>query len=1083
MDVAAWLQELGMEAYVPSFRANDIDLTVLQQLTEADLASLGVRSVGHRRKLAGAINALRRPKPVLHAPHEAAERRQITIMFCDLVDSTALAARLDPEELRAILTQYHATVTKGARRFDGFVAKYMGDGVLVYFGYPQAHEDDAERAVHAGLEVLRSVARMSAGLQARIGLATGRVVVGDLLGEGAAQEQIVVGETPNLAARLQALAAPGTMVVAASTRRLLGEMFRLSDLGPQQLKGLAGPVRAWAVQGALASASRFEAMRRRAMADMAGRDAERRELLALRRQAWAGEGQILVLSGEPGIGKSRLAAWICDDSASHRHRRFRYQCSQYHQDSPLHPFIAQVRRVSGFQPGDGQRLRLDKLTAAVAVSGADPAPLVPLLAALLEIPGEPLGLPPAQQRTRTLHAFSVMLTAMAQDGPVLLLFEDAHWADATSLELLDLLGECIRTLPVLLVVTCRPDFPARWAGCPNAATLVLDRLDEGSIRAIVAHAANDAALPDAAVQWIVDKAEGIPLFAEELARTVGEAEATGRAVPDTLHDLLMARLDSMAAAKEVAQIGAVIGREFPRALLQEVHGQGGAVLDAALARLQDAALVYSRSTNGRGTDGVYVFKHALVQDAAYDSLLKSRRNVLHQHIAEILGEQRPDHPEAEPEIVAQHYARAGLLEEAVCWWGRASGRALLRSAYAEAIGHCRNALALVDGRNDVTIDRKLLLQLHLDHGQALGATRGYNAPEAQATFAHAHRLTTLIADPSERFSSFYGLWSGHFIRGDLTAMVTVAEAFLRDAMAHPGAPEAGVAQRSYGISLWYGGNLVGGRHYLEQAAAHYDPMRDDPLAFRFGHDVGLAAFTYLALVLWPLGEVERAAAVLQQARTLGLSRSQANSVAYVHFYTAVFDSIRLAPERAASALQALNSVTQAHELTFWHRVGMGLAGWVACRHGDQAAGMVRLRQGLAAHRADAVGSMVPVILVLQADVARSPEEVGLALSELDAALRDTGPHWMRAEMLRMRGELLLRAMPPDPAGAATAFRTALAVAEVQQARSFRLRAAVSLTRLVGAEAVPVLRRALDGFTAGPDFPEVAAASRLLAVLG
>jgi class 3 adenylate cyclase/tetratricopeptide (TPR) repeat protein len=1087
--VSAWLGELELERYAGAFEANDVDMDILRDLTESDLSALGVQSVGHRRKLAVAIAALRVAE-MSAAAGSRAERRQMTVMFCDLVGFTALSNLIDPEDLRAVVNEYHAIVLDQVRHNHGFVAKYMGDGVLIYFGYPQAHEDDPERAVRAGLGILAGLKGMrlqSGPLQARIGLATGRVVVGDMIGQGAAQEPSVVGETPNLAARLQSIARPNQMVIAASTRRMLGDEFHLLDLGEQDVKGIPGPVPAWAVLDLVEPANRFETTRRSQMATMAGRLSERDAMTGLRHRAWAGEGQVVVLSGDPGIGKSRLAAWFCDDSAGQPHLRISYQCSPAHQDSPLFPFIKRIRQTAGLTPDMDPATQLQRLEALILGIVAEPGGAVALIAAMIELQGEPLGLSPAQQRAETFAAFVQVMVAMAQQRPLLVLFEDMHWADATSLELLALMAARIRSLPVILVATTRPETRLWWQGLANVTLLALDRLEPDSMLAIVQNAATGACLSAEALQKIVVKAEGNPLFAEEITRTVVETgmladtDTPRLGVPDTLHDLLMARLDSMGVAKEIAQIGAAIGREFTAPLLQQVCGQEDSVLGAALVRLQRAAVVYRR---GEGAGATYVFKHALLQDAAYDSLLKSRRTELHRTIAEILGARRPDQPGAEPELVAQHYARAGLLAEAVGWWGQGIERALRRSAYPEALGHFRNVLPLIETLGETKIDLALLLKLQVSYGQVLIAVRGFAAPETSAAFVRANQLAMRIEDPLERYSIFYGLWSGHFVRGDMPAMAESAQAFLDDATSQPDLPNIGVAHRSYGVTRWYLGDYLTGQWHLERAFSLYEPERDRPLAFKFAQDAGVSAMNYLGYALWPLGEVDRACETMRKASELGIVMGHAGSIAYLHYYKSLFECIRLEPEQATPSLQALETVTQAHGLAFWNRAGLGLSGWVQCRRGNHEEGMDMIRRALAAHGEEGLGSMIPTVQFAQADVARSPAEVEVALDAVNDCLRRNGTdgYWLGAEMLRMRGELLLRGDRRDVDGAARAFREALAVSKSQRTRSFGLRAALSLARLEGGKAAGDLRTALDGFVDTQAFAEVGVARALLATL-
>jgi len=617
MDISEWLRGLGLEQYASAFRDNDIDGEVLRRLAAEDLRDLGVTSVGHRRRLLDAIAALKDTQPAAEtslAPvtaanvSRAAERRQLTVMFCDLVGSTALSVRFDPEELREEIRAYQNAVSGVVARYDGFVAKFMGDGVLVYFGYPRAHEDDAERAVRAGLEIEAAVTsletRGTERLAVRIGIATGLVVVGDLLGEGSARERAVTGETPNLAARLQALAEPGQIVLAGATRRLIGDLFRLRNLGRRAVKGFAEPVEAFAVEGVAAAESRFEAARR-GLTDLVGRAAESVLLRDRLRKAWGGAGQIVLLSGEAGIGKSRLAAQLAAEVASEPHTRLRYQCSPYHRDSVLHPFVVALGRAAGLAPDDPAETQLDKLEAILAPARI--AETAPLFASLLSIPTgsryPPLALSAAQQRRLTLAALLDQLEALARQKPVLMLFEDVHWADATSLEVLDLTVERVRALPVLVLITFRPEYEATWTGLSHVTSIALDRLAPAEVETLAEHVAGRPLPPEVTAQ-IVAKTDGVPLFVEELTKTVLEegllvAGPQGWhldgplppfAIPATLQDSLAARLDRLAPVKEIAQIGAAIGREFSYPLLRAVAGRDEPALCAALAQLEEAEL-------------------------------------------------------------------------------------------------------------------------------------------------------------------------------------------------------------------------------------------------------------------------------------------------------------------------------------------------------------------------------------------------------------------------------------------------------------------------------------------------------------
>src|SRR3984893_759105 len=641
MDVAEWLRGLGLEQYAPAFRDNDIDAEVLRRLTGEDLRELGVRSIGHRRRVLDAISALGAALadvPSTGSPPDVpaqaeAERRQLTVMFCDLVGSTALSAQLDPEDLREVIGAYHRAVSKIIAEADGFVSRYMGDGVLVYFGYPQAHEDDAERAVRAGLGAIDAVSHLDikfVKLQARVGIATGLVVVGDLIGEGSAQEQSVVGETPPLPPRLQTLAEPDTVVIAAGTRRLVGDLFEYRHLGAVELKGIAAPVPAWQVLRPSLVESRFEALRGSALTRLVGRDEEIALLLRRWARAKAGAGQVVLISGEAGIGKSRIAAGLEERLLAEPYLRLRYFSSPYHQDSALFPFVDQLGRVAGFARDDEPAIKLEKLEGLLA-RAASPEEDVALLADLLSLPpSERYPLPdlsPQRKKERTLEALIRQLERFAGQQPVVMVLEDAHWIDPTSRELLDLTVERVRSLPVLLIVTFRPEFQPPWTGQPQVTTLTLNRLDRRDRTALVLQISGGKALPAEVVDQIVDRTDGVPLFVEELTKSVLESgllrEQADRyvldralppfAIPTSLHDSLMARLDRLASVRLVAQIGAAIGREFSYALLRAVSRLPEDELQAALGRLVASELVFQRGTP---PDAVYSFKHALVQDAA-----------------------------------------------------------------------------------------------------------------------------------------------------------------------------------------------------------------------------------------------------------------------------------------------------------------------------------------------------------------------------------------------------------------------------------------------------------------------------------
>ena len=682
--IADWLEKLGLGQYAQRFAENEIDISVLPHLSDQDLKDIGV-PLGHRRKLLAAITELTgaaraTPEPAVQTEpktQDTAERRQVTVMFSDLVGSTALSARMDPEDLREVISAYQKCVAETVRRFGGFVAKYMGDGVLVYFGYPQAHEDDAERAVRAGLELIASVAGLKtcASLQTRIGMATGLVVVGDLIGSGEAQERGIVGETPNLAARLQGIAEPNTAVIAEATRKLLGNLFELQDLGAKDLKGIAGSVHAWAALRPSSAEGRFEALHASGLTALVGREEELELLLRRWSRAKTGEGQVVLLSGEAGIGKSRLTAALLERLATEPHTRLRYFCSPQHTDSAFYPIIGQMERAAGLTHDDTPPAKLDKLDLLLAPTST-PKQEAALFAEMLSLPNDgrypALDLPPPQRRQRTLEALIAQIEALTRSAPVLMIFEDAHWTDPTSLEAFGRAVDRIRTLRVLLIVTYRPEFEPPWIGRPHVTALTINRWAERDIDAMIDGVVGDKHLPASVRQDIIERSDGIPLFVEEMTKAVLEAANEGTAervvavipspsvaVPASLHASLMARLDRLGPAKELAQIGAAIGREFSHGLMAAVAGKPEAEVQPALDRLVAAGLLFRQGSPPHAT---YLFKHALVQDAAYGTLLRGPRQELHARIAAA----------TEKGISGARRARAGVASLSLCG-GRAAG--------------------------------------------------------------------------------------------------------------------------------------------------------------------------------------------------------------------------------------------------------------------------------------------------------------------------------------------------------------------------------------------------------------------------
>ncbi len=653
--IADWLEKLGMSEYGQRFAENKIDVSVLCHLSDQDLKDIGI-PLGHRRKILAAIGELTAESATFNTEarsepdtQDTAERRQVTVMFSDLVGSTALSASMDPEDLREIISAYQKCVTETVHRFDGFVARYMGDGVLAHFGYPHAHEDDAERAVRTGLELIKAVSALKsrASLQTRVGIATGLVVVGELIGSGDAQERSIVGKTPNLAARLQAIAEPNTVVICDNTRMLLGNLFDLNGLGLKDLKGIATPTRAWSALRVSSVASRFEALHPTGLTALVGRDEESELLIRRWSKAKSGEGQVVLLSGEAGIGKSRLIAALQESLAKEPHARLAFFCSPQRTDSALYPIISQMESAAEMVPNDTPQAKLDKLDALLArtSTSVENATLFSQMLSLANDGRYPaLELTPEQRRQRTLDAFISQMQAVTRSGPALMIFEDAHWSDPTSLEALSRAVDQIATHRVLLIVTFRPEFDPPWIGRPHVTALTINRLAQREVETMIDHLVGNEVLPARIRQDIIKRTDGIPLFVEEMTKALleagGECAADDAApavpfptppVPASLRASLMARLDRLGAAKELAQIGAGIGRTFSHDLLAAVVRRPEAELELALGRLIAAGLLFRQ---GMPPHATYLFKHALVQDAAYSTLLRKPRCALHARIAE-----------------------------------------------------------------------------------------------------------------------------------------------------------------------------------------------------------------------------------------------------------------------------------------------------------------------------------------------------------------------------------------------------------------------------------------------------------------
>jgi class 3 adenylate cyclase/predicted ATPase len=1077
-DLASWLDKWDLGQLADKLAEQDIDLDALRQLTLDDIKELGL-SVGLRRRLitamaaglpAAAVASAVSANPSPLAADQGSGRRQLTVIFSDIVGSSALSRQLDPEEMSTVLRAYRACCTTAVERFGGRISQYLGDGILAYFGYPEAHEDDAERAVRVALAMVREIPQLrplrDVVLNVRVGIATGLVVVGELIGHGESLDCPVIGETPNLAARLQSEAPPNGIIIAASTHQLTDGLFDCVKLGRINVKGWAEPVPVWQVRGEGASESRFDALRAPGMVPMVSREQE----LELLRDRWNravdGEGQVAVISGEAGVGKSRLIRALRETLNPESCRIFAYYCSPHHQTSALYPIISYYERAAGIVYDEPHDLKLKKLEQLLLQTGVDLPSAVPPLAALLSIQiGErypPLVLTPQQLKEQTLLIMIHHLETLSRERPVLCLFEDIHWIDPTSLDLLKRVSITINTLPIFLVVTARP--PLDEIHLPEQAPttrLSLTRLTRRHATILVQHRAAGRPIPPEVVELIVARADGVPLFIEELTKSVLEAgllstglERSGTrrplpasVVPATLSDSLMARLDRMSLAKPVAQLAAVLGRVFTQELLSAVAPPHLQPVEGALSALMAAEIIYPTHQRAQAA---YQFKHALLQDVAYQSLLNTTRQHYHERIAVTLERQFPETAEMQPEVVAHHFTEAGKPEPAVGYWLRAGKRATQRSANPEAIAQLERGLALLGAIDDVGERARLEYRLRLALLTPQAAAKGYSSPEIEGTISRALSLSEEIGDTEEIFPALYSRQAFELNTGQIDRAFIHAEETMRLAERNPESETGAFASRSLGATQMFRGDTASARPRFEHTLKIYHPERHRNSALVFGQDQFAVGAAYLSLTLWHLGYVDQAREYSRLAIAHARTVDHGNTLGAVLTFSGGFFAglCRDGPVLQAFTTELLE-LTGKHLLPVWKTAATGLMGQALIESGRISDGISQLRAGIAALAEMHVALFRPLYICwLASAFAKCGKfEEGVAALDQGCEVTKGGEHWMDAELHRIRGELLQTRPCSETAAAENCFLAALSVAQQQQSRTLELRAKTSLARL------------------------------------
>jgi class 3 adenylate cyclase/predicted ATPase len=1115
--VAEWLEQNGLGDYAQTFAENHIDYGTLRDLTDDDLKSLGL-TLGHRKRLLKAIEALaanQEPGDTSNVSSNVAaetafaterhepEVRQITVIFCDLVGSTELSEKLDPEDLRTLIDAYRKTCDAAIKRYDGQVANYAGDGLMGFFGWPRAHEDDAVRAVHAGLEIVSQVARIQGAvtLASRAGICSGRVVVGQAGGPAGWME--AVGETPNVAARLQALAAPNTLLISESTQRLASGAFEFQDIGSKEIKGVARPLRIYRVLSAKRKTSRFEAAHASFLTPLVGRFAELNLLRDRWQKAQEADGQIVLLSGPPGVGKSRLIHELKSSIQDEPYFLLNYQCSPYHSQSAFFPIIQQIELAAQLKVADSDTEKVAKVKAYLATFFEDPTDSSSLIAHLLSIPiggqDELSALTPQQIKNRTVDTLIEMILSLSGKRTTLCSFEDVHWIDPSTRELLELAMGRVDRARVMLVVSFRPEFRHNWSTFANVTSHSLTRLSRSEVTKMIKEVSKEEELPQQILDQIVEKADGVPLFIEELTTsTIMAPPQDGRQridpkqptpigptkVPETLHDALMERVDRLAQGRKLAQVAAVIGREFSYDLLTAASRTEESDLQTALSQLEAADIIYR---TGISPSVRFAFKHVLLRDAVYNSLLRGRRQEIHADIAAVLEKHFGELAENRPEILAYHYGEAGNNEKAIRCWREAGRRALANSANAEAISHYRNALQLITELPDSAQRTKEEAEIQLAMGIPLIAVEGYSAAQTREAFARARALCLKLDHPPEYFQALFGLWGHSWMSGRNDEALVMANEFLSRSQASPTNVRLMVAHRIMGSTLLTIGDFPTARHHLEESIALSKIEGRQPVHDLYMVEPHVASLLLLSWDLWFLGYLDQSLARVSEALALAQDLAQPYSIAFAHYMTSVVHLLRGEPASALRSADQSLEVSREQRFSLYVILSTISRGRALSELGRVREAATGMQTGIAEARRTGVGFMLPMMRGWLADVHAQSGEKDVALSIIQEALRETndatGMSW-ESELYRQRAQILLEQNPSKVAEAESDLKRAIEIACRHNAKALELRAATSLARLWqqqgrGGEARNLLEPIHRWFEEGSDTTDLSRARELL----